>query len=757
MLKTPRAAAAPTPLSARARCASAVLDLPLLDALPATTAMGTPAHRSSPLRFATLGLLCAPAAAQVFVDTPAKIPANGGYTENVDFADVDGDGDFDAALAEGGDTGNDQNNLWINRGFEAGGTIGFFADRTATQFPPILDSSRDVEFADIDGDGDFDLHISNHASSTNQPCRWWVNMGGAQGGTQGFFQDQTAARWAALNVAPTSLPAFQLLAGGGFIDWVGDSDFGDVDNDRDVDLVHSSYGPGFSGRLPTRLFLNDGDGVFREFNPSGFRLSSLEIQDGNPALWAQGTQLADTTNNAGASADVASAALDIDLADIDGDLDLDLLHGARGQPTRMFRNRLVENGGVLTSLTDVTTAAFAPGWTVGSNHYEQEMGDCDNDSDVDIYCVSWVQVSHTTLSNGSAGTFVFNQTMPGPGSVAKEADFLDFDNDGDVDVYVTGDLGQHRLYRNDFSGAGFSHSNVTATDLPSATNRGLDADGADLDNDGDTDLVVANDANEPEYCFTNQSSAPDTHAPRASNLEQAPDRAVGLDPTVVRVQVYDNSAYYETWYIDVVLEYRVAPSGFASTTMHASQGQIWRGEIPGQIAGLVEYRVRATDRNGNVGVSVLKDFTASGPGGLAYCTAGTTTNGCLATMSAAGVPSIGATSGFVLVSSNLEGQRAGIHFYGVSGRAQTIWNGGTSRVCVRSPVQRMASSNSGGTPGACDGLRADDWLAYLSTHPGSLGQPFAAGVTVNAQSWFRDPPAPGGTNLSDGFEFVTLP
>lgn len=39
----------------------------------------------------------------------------------------------------------------------------------------------------------------------------------------------------------------------------------------------------------------------------------------------------------------------------------------------------------------------------------------------------------------------------------------------------------------------------------------------------------------------------------------------------------------------------------------------------------------------------------------------------------------------------------------------------------------------------------------------TLGPPFSAGQCVNAQTWFRDPPAPGTTNLSDGLQFVTAP
>jgi hypothetical protein len=706
--------------------------------------------------------LAGPLSAQTFVDSPAKLPFNTGSTENVDFADVDGDGDLDAALAEGGDPGNDQNNLWINRGFEPGGTLGFFADRTATQFPAVLDASRDIEFADLDGDGDVDIYIANHSSLSNQSARWWINMGGVQGGTQGFFQDQTSSRWSGLNVAPTSIAASALLAGG-FIDWSGDGDFGDLDNDGDLDLVHSSYGPAFSGSVPTRLFLNDGNGVFREFNPSGFRLSGNSIQNGNPALWAQGAQQADTSNTTGVNADISSSGLDIDLGDIDGDFDLDLLHGARQEAPRMFRNRQVESLGVLTAFTDITHAAFAPGWSAGSGHYEQEMGDCDNDGDLDICGVNWLAplgFTDTTLANSGAGFFSANQSLPGSGADDNEADFLDYDNDGDLDIYFANWSGQDRLYRNDFAGAGaFSHSNVTAAELPPLTRVALDADCADLDNDCDTDIVVANNVDQFENYLTNQSNVADTHAPRIPNVEQAPNRATGVAPTVVRAQVYDNASYYETWYIDVQLEFRVAPSGFLAVPMHASQGQIWRGEIPGQVAGLVEYRVRATDRNGNVGVSTTRSFNASGPGGVVYCTAGTTTNGCTPSITGSGVALASATSGFTLTVANVEGQRAGLIYYGVTGRAALPWGvGGTSLTCVKVPSQRMsASASSGGTAGACDGVLSEDWRAFVATHPSATGNPLQAGVQVNAQGWFRDPPAVKSTNLSNALEFVVLP
>ena len=146
------------------------------------------------------------------------------------------------------------------------------------------------------------------------------------------------------------------------------------------------------------------------------------------------------------------------------------------------------------------------------------------------------------------------------------------------------------------------------------------------------------------------------------------------------------------------------------------------------------------------------------PNVIVYCTAGTTTNGCNATMSTSGTPSISASSGFTLTTSNVEGQKQGLIFYGVSGPNALVWSpGSTSYLCVKSPTQRTASVGSGGTVNACNGTFSIDWLAYLAAHPTALGQPFAAGRVVNVQTWFRDPPAPNTTNLSNGVQFTTCP
>lgn len=141
-----------------------------------------------------------------------------------------------------------------------------------------------------------------------------------------------------------------------------------------------------------------------------------------------------------------------------------------------------------------------------------------------------------------------------------------------------------------------------------------------------------------------------------------------------------------------------------------------------------------------------------------YCTAGTSTNGCVPSISATGIPSLAASSGFTINVTNVEGQRSGLVFYGISGASSAVWgSGSTSFLCVKAPTQRMTNQSSGGTNGLCDGLLSQDWRAWTFARPAALGQPFAAGNVVHAQAWYRDPSAVKTTNLSNGLKFTVAP
>ena len=413
--------------------------------------------------------LSSSAGAQTFVIQAPGVPAAGQnfVSYQGDFGDLDRDGDPDMGLAAYGSS----NRLWLNSGGLQGGTAGTFTDATAARFPSVTNNfARDLDFADLDLDGDLDLFSAHDSDGANNTNRWWINMGGLQAGTEGFFQDQTAARWLDLNSGNTSIAAFLVLGGGGFIDWSWDGEFGDLDHDGDLDLFNTSVGQGNSGTVPTRIFLNDGTGAFREFNPSGFRLTNAIIATGDPGLWCAGTQAPNTVVTTGAQCDIASNTFESELADFDGDFDLDFLQGGQPDKPRYFKNRINENGGVL-AFRDLTGSVFPASYATQGG-YGQGVADLDNDADIDIYGLNWAasMIDHVLVNDG-AGVFTIGSVIPLSGEDEEDADFFDYDNDGDLDVLLAGYAGSQELYRNELGGAGgfTKQSHLIQSDTPIAS------------------------------------------------------------------------------------------------------------------------------------------------------------------------------------------------------------------------------------------------------------------------------------------------
>jgi len=143
----------------------------------------------------------------------------------------------------------------------------------------------------------------------------------------------------------------------------------------------------------------------------------------------------------------------------------------------------------------------------------------------------------------------------------------------------------------------------------------------------------------------------------------------------------------------------------------------------------------------------------------AYCTAGTTVQGCVPSILGIGVPSAVSTSGFEIVVDNVPTQRMGLIFYGLNSIPQPQpWAvGSASYLCIFYPVNRTGAHSSGGSVGACDGELRVDFNAWRTANPTALGAPFTAGQTLYAQGWFRDAGAAKQTNLSNGLRFVLGP
>ncbi|MCE9594695.1 MAG: VCBS repeat-containing protein [Planctomycetes bacterium] len=701
--------------------------------------------------------LATQASAQVLINTPGQIPSgnpfNNSFTESVNFDDVDGDGDFDAAFADGGDCCNDQNRMWRNNGGAQGGTVGFFTDTTSTMFPVVSDDSRDVEFVDIDNDGDADLYISNTSTNSNQSNRWWVNMGNAQGGTLGVYTDQTSTRWVGLGGAGSSVAPSFVVGSGGFIDWSCFCAFGDLDNDGDMDLAHSTYGGTFAGNVPSRMFLNDGNGFFSEFNPSGFQLSGQTIANGNPGLWCEGTMSQSTTNTTGTFCDIADTPLGIELGDLDGDFDLDILQGARNEQPRIFTNRFQENGGTL-SFRDTANSSLPAGWSTGGGHYEQELGDMDNDGDLDIYGLNWLNFTDAYYKNNGSGVFSAPVAQTSSSNDDNEPEWMDYDNDGDLDCFIAAFASVNRMYIN--SGApSYTLSFAPAgTVVPSNGEQSLAAASADVDNDGDQDIMTAEDGGGANNFLKNSTNTIDTHAPRIFKVEAAASRLVGANPTVIRALIYDNESFYITAQETHTLKYSVNAGPYTSVPMKWAGSNVFRGEIPGATSGDICYHVESSDRYGNTSSSFDRCFTAGGAGGVAvYCTAKVNSKGCYPQIGFTGTPTAGAPTGFNVLATNVLNNKSGLFFYSLAGRQAAAFQGGL--LCIKPPTKRTAVQGSNGNPppNDCSGQYTFDFNAYMFS---GVNPALIAGVKVDGQYWSRDNgiAAPNNTGLTEGIEFT---
>jgi hypothetical protein len=548
-----------------------------------------------------------------------------GRSENIDVGDADNDGDLDVIVGNGGDGAPQANKIYINNGSAT------FTDQTATRLPGAPnDTTRDVEFMDMDDDGDLDIYVSNRGTlSSGEASRFFTNRGGLQGPNVGFYVEETNTRWGTL----VSVPLGEQFLGGNqgpFRDWTCDCDFADLDDDGDLDLFHSSYGPAINATRDSRIFMNTGAGVFNELFP-----------------WANPT------------ADIKTHTLDMDIIDLDDDFDMDIVMSSRDSQARVYMNNLY-NGVSPTLYHDITgPALIATGATLsGSNNYECEPVDADGDGDFDIWMKNYNGNTDRLLRNngvvGIGPTFTqMNAWIVGDPVVDEnEVDFGDFDGDGDLDAFAANFSGTNWLYQSGLAqglnpntqglyhrtGGGGSLA-AAFQELPAAGNTGttLDGEWGDMDGDGDEDLLLANDGNGQNQLFRNILGVPDVHAPTFHKITTVSSPTAG-QPVVVHAQIRDNIAFYLVAYYDAELIYSVNGGGNQTLKMFAQGGQQFRAAIPAQ-NGSVAWHIEVTDMNGNTGVS--STFNYSQGGGNAWTDLG----GGLAGVS--GIPNLAGTGTLV--------------------------------------------------------------------------------------------------------------
>lgn len=284
-----------------------------------------------------------------------------------------------------------------------------------------------------------------------------------------------------------------------------DVELADVDGDGDLDMFVME-GSASLAAFQNLLWINDGSGRFTDETAARLPL---------------------TPNNS----------TEIDLADVDGDGDLDAVVSNLGA------NQLLINdgAGVFTEAPlPQATPPGPPGFGVGFPPFfieisaEAIFADVDGDGDSDIVISNENPFpfgppgdANRLLINDGSGTFT-DESARIPFAIDNTSGFApgDIDSDGDLD-FIVGNIGQNKVFVND--GSGF-FNDETAARLPALSDSTRKVVLADMDGDGDLDLVVGNSRNEQDLLYFNDGSGRFTDV-TTSNMPQ--DAATNTDIDVV--------------------------------------------------------------------------------------------------------------------------------------------------------------------------------------------------------------------------------
>lgn len=135
------------------------------------------------------------------------------------------------------------------------------------------------------------------------------------------------------------------------------------------------------------------------------------------------------------------------------------------------------------------------------------FSDVDNDGDIDAFVVNWYNVNNLFYLNNGNGNFkkIDSQILSNDLGYSETAAWGDYDKDGLVDLYVTNSAGikKNYLYHNN-GNANFTK--ITAGDLVNDAFFSRSMNWVDIDNDSDLDVFVTNENNQNEIIYRNDGA-----------------------------------------------------------------------------------------------------------------------------------------------------------------------------------------------------------------------------------------------------------
>lgn len=447
---------------------------------------GSPALRGAPrvpagvlaiLAMMTGAVSCSNEPATVFRDrSEARLPTDalGGFSMDAAPADIDNDGDTDILIAHE----YEPNILLINDG------TGTFTDESAARLPQVDRDSEDIAVADFDRDGDLDVVVVSEDDRVNE---YYRNAGGPRGGDAESREDGGVAR-EGLEGGRSGIGLFE--DAGDRIPVRGRSNAvvsAELTGDGYPDLIIGNNGV-------NRFLTNDRRGGF--VDETAERLPGVSTGDG------------DRTQ-------------DLELGDVDGDGDPDLVVGNED------RNRLLINDGTGSFRDESDERLVFRG--APEETREADFGDIDGDGDLDLFFanvrafVPKADPRNRVLLNDGGGRFtdVTEAYLPQGARPSFDADFVDIDGDGDLDV-ISADTAEGwrsparaRLLINtalegDESPAERRFEDGTERFFPeTARGNGFDVEAADFDSDGELEIYLANRAGSPDRFLDREDRLPD--------------------------------------------------------------------------------------------------------------------------------------------------------------------------------------------------------------------------------------------------------
>lgn len=280
-----------------------------------------------------------------------------------------------------------------------------------------------------------------------------------------------------------------------------DAGVADIDNDGDLDILIANE------HKPNILLINNGEGKFT--NESAKRIPQVDHDsedvgiadfdhdgDLDIVIVSEDDKINEFYLNdgrgyfsdAGDRIPVTDTSNGLLIADINNDGHVDILIGNNGQ------NRVLINNGK-AHFTDEGIERLGEFIDVTQ---DISLGDVDGDGDLDLLIGN--EGNNRLLINDGKGYFkdesetrlAYRKEL----EETREVDLADIDSDGDLDIlfanvqaFVEGAIKQNRLLLNDGKG---HFKDVTQTNLPKDDDRCFGAAFMDLDNDGDVDIMTGN-------------------------------------------------------------------------------------------------------------------------------------------------------------------------------------------------------------------------------------------------------------------------